>query len=61
MNSLKQLRENNKLLQKEVALKVEISQQAYSLIESGKVLPSLTVAEKISRVFNKTINEIFFG
>lgn len=61
MNNLKQLRENLKLSQKEIADKINITQQAYSLIESQKILPSLVVAEKISNLFEKSINEIFFA
>lgn len=61
MNKLKQIRSKQKLTQKQVALRLGISQQAYCEFEKGKSNPSLETAKKISDLFNKSIEEIFFN
>jgi putative transcriptional regulator len=60
MPTLKCLRETANISQRELAEQLGITQQAYSLIEQGKVNPSLSTARKIALFFNKSIEEIFF-
>lgn len=59
MNRLKELREAKSLTQSQVAEKIGISQQAYSLIETGQNTPSLETALLISNFFKKPVNKIF--
>lgn len=59
MNNLRELREAKSLTQAQVAENVGISQQAYSLIETGQNAPSLETALQISSFFEKPVNEIF--
>jgi len=44
------IRENQHLSQKRVSEAIEVSQQAYSSIETGKRQPSVPVAKKIAAV-----------
>lgn len=55
MSNLKKAREDKKITQKEISSKIEISQQAYSLIENGNNQPSLSVAFKIADILEKDI------
>lgn len=59
MNTLKELREKGKLTQAQVAASAGISQQAYSLLETGQNNPSLETALRLSRIFEKSVDEIF--
>ena len=56
---LKELREKKKLTQSQVAEKIGITQQGYSLIETGTVKPSLETALKISALLKAPVNKIF--
>jgi len=58
-NSLKVERAIKKLTQAQLAELVQVSRQSINAIESGKYVPSTTLALKISRVFSKSVNEIF--
>jgi len=58
-NSIKVLRAANDLTQADLADKVKVSRQTINAIEKGKFDPSLPLAFKISKLFNKTIEEIF--
>ncbi|WP_438466072.1 helix-turn-helix domain-containing protein [Streptococcus pluranimalium] len=55
---LKELRTTNNLSQKQIAEKMNISQQAYSKWESGKNSPSLATLEKVANFFNLSIEEL---
>lgn len=59
-NKLKEIRLENNMTQAELAEKLSITQQAVARIENGNSRPSLGTAYKISVIFNKTIDEIFF-
>jgi len=59
MNTLKYLRENMGLTQSQVAAIAGITQQAYSLIETGQNNPSLETALCLSKLFQKTVDDIF--
>ena len=58
-NSIKVLRAEHNLTQADLAEKVSVSRQTINAIEKGKFDPSLPLAFKISRLFNKSIEEIF--
>jgi putative transcriptional regulator len=47
------------ITQEELAQRISISRQSIHAIENGKYVPSTILALKISRVFNKTVEEIF--
>lgn len=47
------------ITQAELAEKVNVSRQTINALELGKYVPSTVLALKISKVFGKTVNEIF--
>ena len=59
-NALRQLRVLRGWTQQELGTKVGTSRQAIIAIENGRFDPSLTLAIRLSRVFEKPIEEIFF-
>ncbi len=58
-NRLKAYRGN--MTQKEVADAVGVTPMAISQYESGERIPRDDVKVKIARLFNKTVDEIFFA
>jgi len=58
-NRLKIERAIANLTQADLAEKIAVSRQTINAIESGKFVPSTVLALKISRLFNKPVNEIF--
>lgn len=58
-NRIKVLRAEHNLTQEQLADKVDVSRQTINAIEKGKFDPSLPLAFKISKLFNKSIEEIF--
>ena len=58
-NRIKVLRAENDLTQAALAEKVEVSRQTINAIEKGKFDPSLPLAFKIARLFDKKIEEVF--
>ena len=58
-NRLKVLRAERDWTQAELAAALEVSRQTVNAIETGKYDPSLPLAFKISRLFGKTIEDIF--
>ena len=58
-NNIKQLRNEMKISQKDLAESVNVSRQTINAIETGKFDPSLTLTIKITRFFNKSLEEIF--
>lgn len=58
-NQLRVLRAINGWSQAELAGRLDVSRQAVNAIETGKHDPSLPLAFKIARVFDKPIEEIF--
>lgn len=58
-NSLKIERAIHHLTQQELATTIGVSRQTINSIESGKYVPSTVLSLKISRVFGKSIHEIF--
>lgn len=60
-NTIKKLREKNKLTQLELANKLSVSDKAISKWETGKGYPDITLIEDISKVLNVSITELFSG
>ena len=56
--NIKLMRKVKNLSQKEVASAIDIAQAQYSVIESGKNVPTLPTLEKISRVFEVDISQL---
>jgi putative transcriptional regulator len=58
-NRLKVLRAEHDWSQAELAGRLDVSRQAVNAIETGKYDPSLPLAFKIGRLFDRKIEEIF--
>lgn len=58
-NRLRVLRAERNWSQMELGLRVGVSRQAINAIETGKYDPSLPLALKIARLFEKTVEEVF--
>jgi len=58
-NNIKKLRNEMKISQKDLAESLNVSRQTINAIETGKFDPSLTLTIKITRYFNKSLEEIF--
>ena len=59
-NSVRKLRFDNNEMTQELADLVGVSRQTVVAIEKYKYTPSLELAFKISTVFNKEIQEVFY-
>jgi putative transcriptional regulator len=58
-NTLKIERAIKNLTQDDLAKLIGVSRQTINSIESGRYVPSTVLALKISKVFEKTVNDIF--
>ena len=58
-NNIKKLRNEMKISQKDLAESLSVSRQTINAIETRKFDPSLTLSIKITRFFNKSLEEIF--
>ena len=58
-NRLKELRARKNINQQELGKLVGASRQTISLIERGNYSPSVTLAIKIAKVFDVTVEEAF--
>jgi len=58
-NSLKIERAIKNLTQDDLSKLINVSRQTINSIESGRYVPSAVLALKISKVFEKPVNEIF--
>jgi len=56
---IRAIRKEQKLTQEELADKLGISRQSIISVESGKSLPSLSLALQISQLFDRAIEDIF--
>lgn len=56
---LKELREEHGLTQESLAKLVDVTRQTILFMEKGKYNPSLRLAWKIARVFDRPLEEIF--
>jgi putative transcriptional regulator len=58
-NRLRELRAEREWSQAYLAERLEVSRQSVNAIETGKYDPSLPLAFRIARLFEKRIEEIF--
>jgi len=58
-NSLKIERAIKNLTQDELAKLIGVSRQTINSIETGRYVPSTILALKISKIFEKPVNDIF--
>ncbi len=58
-NNIAELRKEIKKTQEDLALAIGVTRQTIIAIEKGNYVPSLLLAIKISKFFNKKIEEIF--
>lgn len=58
-NHIAELRKTVKITQEELAAAVSVTRQTIISLENGKYNASLQLANKISRYFGKTIEEVF--
>lgn len=58
-NSVKIQRAIANITQAQLAEKIGVSRQTINAIEAGKYVPSTVLALKISKLFDKSVNEIF--
>lgn len=58
-NNLKKLRESKGLSQEKLGDNLGVSRQTINSIENGKFDPSLTLAIKLTKFFDKPIDSIF--
>lgn len=59
-NNIRIERAIQNITQHELAERVGVSRQTINSIEAGRYVPSTLLALKISVIFGKTVNEIFF-
>lgn len=58
-NRLEEIRKQRGIKQEELADQLAVSRQTIGSLENGRYNPSITLAFKIARFFNMSIEEIF--
>ncbi|WP_294820838.1 helix-turn-helix transcriptional regulator [uncultured Flavobacterium sp.] len=58
-NNIKVQRAIFNFTQQDLAEKIGVSRQTINALEAGKYVPSTVLALKLSRLFGKSVNEIF--
>ena len=59
-NSIRRLRfDHHEMTQQELADRAECSRQTIVLLEQGRYVPSLALAFRIARAFDRSVDEIF--
>lgn len=58
-NRLEEIRKQYGIRQEELAQVLEVSRQTIGSLENGRYNPSILLAFKIARYFNRSIEEIF--
>lgn len=58
-NRIEELRKKSGLKQEELADQLQVSRQTISSLENGRYSPSITLAFRIARLFNMSIEDIF--
>lgn len=58
-NNIKVQRAIHNLTQQDLAERIGVSRQTINALEAGKYVPSTVLALKLSKLFDKQVNEIF--
>lgn len=58
-NILRELRRGRNWTQEDLAVRLQVSRQTINALEAGRYDPSLPLAFKISRLFERPIEQIF--
>lgn len=58
-NNIEKLRKERNITQEELANSLDVTRQTINAIENAKYCPSLELAFKIAKFFNKKIDDIF--
>ncbi|MDD2208661.1 MAG: helix-turn-helix domain-containing protein [Bacilli bacterium] len=58
-NKIKEYRKNKKMTQGELAIELGVSRKTLSIIESGRVIPKIDTAYKLSLILDATVEELF--
>ncbi|MGO1543590.1 MAG: helix-turn-helix transcriptional regulator [Gulosibacter sp.] len=58
-NTIRATREQTGMTQAELAKQIGVTRQTLIAIEQGKYSPTLELAFKVARVFNRSIDDIF--
>lgn len=58
-NNIKVQRAIHNLTQQDLAERIGVSRQTINALEAGKYVPSTVLALKLSKLFEKPVNEIF--
>lgn len=58
-NRIEELRKKSGLKQEDLADQLQVSRQTISSLENGRYNPSITLAFRIARMFNMSIEDIF--
>nr|WP_255669455.1 helix-turn-helix transcriptional regulator [Roseburia sp. CLA-AA-H209] len=58
-NRLEEIRKERGIKQEELAAALEVSRQTIGSLENGRYNPSVTLAFKLARYFNMSIEDIF--
>jgi putative transcriptional regulator len=58
-NNIRVERAIKNITQEELSKLVQVSRQTINAIESGKYVPSTLLSLKISKIFEKSVNDIF--
>lgn len=60
-NTIRKCRfENDEMSQEKLALEVGVTRQTIHSIEKGKFVPSVVLALRLAKYFNKPVEEIFY-
>lgn len=58
-NNIEKFRKESNITQEELANSLNVTRQTINAIENAKYYPSLELAFKIARFFNKKVDDIF--
>ena len=58
-NRLEEIRKERGIKQEELAAALEVSRQTIGSLENGRYNPSITLAFKLARYYNMSIEDIF--
>ncbi|PTH28685.1 transcriptional regulator [Staphylococcus arlettae] len=58
-NKIREYRKQNGISQEALSKKLNVSRQTINAIENNKYDPTLTLAFKLAKLFNTTVDELF--